>query len=69
MGDRSGRLAQFDAGGSGATHGFFFYGKDMNDLIIKEREVKKLKATAEFFANRGKVEYGQIYFVETVSRY
>jgi hypothetical protein len=69
MGDRRALLISFDAGGSGATHAFIFYGKNMNDLILAERDTRTLKATAKFFEERGKVEYGKIYFVETVSRF
>jgi hypothetical protein len=67
---RSLGLVQYDAGGpDGATHSIIMYGKDMNDITLKEREIRSTKQFAEYISNRGNVEYVKTYLINVVSRF
>ena len=67
---RSLGLVQYDAGGpDGATHSIIMYGKDMNDITLKEREIRSTKQFAEYISKRGNVEYVKTYLINVVSRF
>ena len=70
LGGRSVGLVQYDAGGpDGATHGIVLYGKNVNDLTLKEREIRSTKQFADYVSKRGNVEYVKTYIVNVVSRF
>ena len=45
------------------------YGKDMNDITLKEREIRSTKQFAEYISKRGNVEYVKTYLINVVSRF
>jgi hypothetical protein len=67
---RSVGLIQYDAGGpDGATHSIILYGKSMNDITLKEREIRSAKQFSEYLSKRGNVEYLKTYIINIVSRF
>ncbi len=67
---RSVGLVQYDAGGtSGATHYIILFGKNLNDLTIKEREIRSTKQFSEYVAKRGNVEYIKTYTINILSEF
>jgi hypothetical protein len=70
LGDRRMGLLSIDAGGTpGATHSIVVYGKDLNDLVLLERKFRDSKGFGDYIKDRGKVEYIQNYYINTLARF
>ena len=70
LGDRRMGLLSIDAGGTlGATHSIVVYGKGLNDLVLLERKFRNSKGFGDYIKDRGKVEYIQNYYINTLARF
>ena len=70
LGDRRMGLLSIDAGGTpGATHSIVVYGKGLNDLVLLERKFRDSKGFGDYIKDRGKVEYIQNYYINTLARF
>ena len=69
LGDHIAAVESIDLGGNGGTHRLWFNGKDINDLILLEREIQKTKAFQTFIEERGEVEIVKSYLSERIHRF
>jgi len=69
LGDHITAIESIDLGGNGGTHRSWFNGKDLNDLILLEREIQKTKAFQIFIEERGEVELINSYSATRIHRF
>lgn len=69
LGDRVTSIESIDMGGLGGTHNTWLSGKDLNDIILVEREINKSKAFQTFVEERGEVELVKSYLTSIIHRF
>jgi hypothetical protein len=69
LGDHITAIESIDLGGNGGTHRSWFNGKDLNDLILLEREIQKTKAFQIFIEERGEVVLINSYLANRIHKF
>jgi hypothetical protein len=69
LGDHITAIESIDLGGNGGTHRSWFIGKDLNGLMLLEREIQKTKAFQIFIEERGEVVLINSYLANRIHKF